>query len=121
MSEGGIEIKNSFNSGLALAAVHIPEALEHRVVDVAVEALDYAKANAPWNDRTGDARAGLDTSVQWEGDTIVWDLYHQVDYGLPLETIQNGRFAIIMPTLEIYSAKVGSGLQESTEIDYADD
>jgi hypothetical protein len=117
----GIEIKNSFNAGLALAAIRIPEHLEHKVLEVAVEALEYAKANAPWNDRTGQARSGLDTSVEWEGETIVWDLYHQVDYGLPLETIQNGRFAIIMPTLEIYSARIGTGLQESTEVDYADD
>jgi hypothetical protein len=27
-------------------------------------------------------------------------LYHTVEYGLWLETIQNGRFATLMPTLE---------------------
>lgn len=63
----------------------------------------YAKANAPWNDVTGDARAGLTADVFRDGETVVLQLYHTVDYGVWLETIQAGAYAIIMPTLEHFS------------------
>jgi hypothetical protein len=59
-----------------------------------------AQEGAPWEDRTGDARAGLDTEVEESNGEIVLTLFHTVEYGLWLEVIQNGRFATIMPTLE---------------------
>lgn len=65
-----------------------------------------AQSDAPWSDRTGEARAGLEASVNREGDVVSIDLYHTVDYGQWLETIQSGRFAIIMPTLEAYADRV---------------
>lgn len=74
--------------------------------DLASEIKAYAQDNAPWTDRTGEARAGLDTSVDREGDDVVLELFHTVDYGQWLETIQSGRFAIIMPTLEVYADQV---------------
>jgi hypothetical protein len=61
---------------------------------------DAARGNAPWDDRTGDARSGLKAEVQHEGGDIILTLYHTVEYGLWLEVIQNGSFATIMPTLE---------------------
>jgi len=67
---------------------------------------DYAKDNAPWTDRTGDARAGLTAEVSRDGDAIVMELYHTVDYGLWLEVIQNGEYAIIMPTLEAMAPEI---------------
>ncbi|MGX9924108.1 hypothetical protein ACWIG4_30140 [Streptomyces sp. NPDC002248] len=95
------------SAALGVAAV---ERTKHNwadtVLDVGVEALEYAKANAPWEDRTGDARDGLDVDVDDSGNTIVLSLFHTVDYGQWLETIQNGRFAIIMPTLEIYGQEI---------------
>lgn len=119
MSESGMNITDSFTGGLALASASLKHHVEEEVLDVAVEALEYAKANAPWTDRTGDARSGLDTDVEWEGDEVVWSLYHVVDYGLFLETIANGKWSIIMPTLEQFAPKVGKGLKEKTEVDYA--
>jgi Bacteriophage HK97-gp10, putative tail-component len=73
---------------------------------VADRMLASAKDNAPWADRTGAARQGLETEVTDEGDVIVVTLMHTVDYGQWLETIQSGRFAIIMPTLEQYAAEI---------------
>lgn len=72
----------------------------------AIDILAYAQENAPWSDRTGDARSGLDVDVDSDGDSITLQLFHTVDYGLWLEVIQNGRFAIIMPTLEHFSSQV---------------
>lgn len=80
--------------------------VQTQALELAQQILDYAQANAPWEDRTGDARRLLDVDVQEDGETIVIQLYHQVDYGLWLEVIQNGRFAIIMPTLERFSGQV---------------
>lgn len=69
----------------------------------AVGILHYARANAPWADRTGMARAGLQTSVFVTGEEVVLELYHTVEHGLWLEVIQDGAFATIMPTLEQFA------------------
>lgn len=65
-----------------------------------------ARENAPWSDRTGDARAGIMAEVDTNGDEVIFYLAHSVEYGIWLETIQSGRFAILLPTLEKYSAQV---------------
>lgn len=62
---------------------------------------DYAQANAPWDDRTGAARDGLVAEAEDRGafeHAIV--LRHTIDYGIWLEVRWNGRFAIILPTIE---------------------
>lgn len=61
---------------------------------------DTAAFNAPWEDRTGDARDGLEATSETAGGLVSLFLFHTVEYGLWLEVIQNGRFATIMPTLE---------------------
>lgn len=75
-------------------------------LDAAIEILAYAKENAPWADRTGNARAGLDVEVDSEGGELSLTLFHTVDYGQWLETIQGGEFATIMPTLETFAPEV---------------
>jgi hypothetical protein len=113
MGFSGILIRNSLTHGIAIAAVEVPHHLEEEVLDVATQALEYAQANAPWEDITGDARSGLDVDVSMEGAVIVWEMSHSVDYGLYLETRWNGKFAIIMPTLEMFAPQIGRGLSES--------
>ena len=68
--------------------------------------LAYAQRNAPWEDRSGMAREGLGVEVSHSFGEVVLELFHTVDYGLWLEVIQNGRFATIMPTLEVYAPRV---------------
>lgn len=87
--------------------------LVHQYAEQAAqEMLDYARQNAPWQDRTGDARSELGVEVVEEGGQAIIELYHGVEYGYWLEVIQNGRFAIIMPTLELYAPRffLGSGV-----------
>lgn len=117
MSDDGIEITDGMEHGIALAEVLIPRRLEEETLRIAVEALDWAKQNAPWEDRTGMAREGLDTDVTMEHNTIIWTLYHTVDYGQWLETIQNGRFRIIMPTLEQFAGKLANDVSGKVVID----
>jgi hypothetical protein len=83
--------------------------VEEEALVKAQEILNYAQANAPWADRTGDARRGLDVAVQQDPEAIIIQLYHTVDYGLWLEVIQSGRFAIIMPTLELFAGEMDFG------------
>lgn len=113
MGLSGIFVRNSMLNGIAIAAVELPHHIEEEVLNVGVEALDYARANAPWNDITGDARSGLDVDVRQEGEVIVLEMSHSVDYGLYLETRWNGKLAIIMPTLEMFAPQIGRGLSES--------
>jgi hypothetical protein len=116
---GGVFITDSLSEGLAIAEVEVPKKLEENVLAVAIQALAFAKEQASWTDRTGDAREGLDTDVVYANNSIIWSMYHTVDYGLWLETIQSGRFSVIMPTLELFASRIGDHLSEDVEgVDY---
>jgi hypothetical protein len=65
-----------------------------------------AQANAPWSDRTGEARSGIIAEVDQNEGEIVLSLAHTVEYGIWLETIQNGDLAILLPTLEKWAFQV---------------
>lgn len=64
----------------------------------------YAQATAPWTDRTGDARAGLLTTVIFSEDSISIVLYHTVDYGIFLEVCNGGKYRVIIPTIVTFAA-----------------
>jgi len=60
----------------------------------------YARTNAPWVDRTGNARNGL--FARHEKTPMVIHrlvIYHTMPYGLWLEVRWSGRYAIIGPTM----------------------
>lgn len=68
----------------------------------AADAERYMKTNAPWQDQTGNARNGLAAEPFAEGaGSFGIDLFHQVPYGIWLETRFSGRYAIIDPTLPV--------------------
>ena len=62
----------------------------------------YAKAHAPWEDQTGNARQALHAFVEEvsHDESVVLYLSHGVDYGLWLEVRYAATYAIIWPTLE---------------------
>lgn len=77
------------------------EAIAEKILSFGVKMVEYAKANAPWGDITGSARAGLDVDVSTPSkDLIELSLFHSVDYGLYLEVRWGGELAIIIPTIE---------------------
>jgi hypothetical protein len=60
----------------------------------------YARLNAPWTDRTTNARNGLTAKGGLAGPGLgVLVLAHRVPYGIWLEVRFGGKYAIIMPTL----------------------
>jgi hypothetical protein len=96
------------------------EKIKQRLVETvctkyAVEAEQMAKDNAPWTDRTHDARKLL-KGVVLDGKTTVDTklgsvtigkeksigiaLVHRVEYGKYLETANSGQYAILKPTIE---------------------
>jgi hypothetical protein len=61
---------------------------------------EYAREHAPWEDRTGDARGGLTAEGRQRLTSYSIILYHTVDYGIWLEVRWDGKYAIILPTIE---------------------
>lgn len=79
----------------------------------------YAKANAPWTDRTGDARERLHATVEETGPIGTIVLSHGVDYGLWLEIANGGRFSIIPQTIDVFGPQVMRSLQNMINLGHA--
>lgn len=61
-----------------------------------------ARQIAPWQDRSGDARAGLGAEVEDGGRSWALTVFHTVFYGIFLEfgTRFMGPYPAVMPTIE---------------------
>ncbi len=75
-----------------------------------------AKANAPWTDRTGNARRSLHSKSQVSAMELVITLHHGVEYGIFLEVCNAGRFAILIPTLNANKAQIMAMLTAAMRI-----
>jgi len=72
----------------------------------------YAKANAPWTDRTGNARQTLFTVVDLATDMVTLYLSHGMEYGKFLELCNSGKYAIIMPALQAAYGEISQALKD---------
>jgi hypothetical protein len=70
------------------------------------QALAYMRDNAPWQDRTGNARAGLNVETEVNTNNVTMYLYHQVPYGPWLELRWDGKYQIINPTIEVFAPQL---------------
>ena len=79
------------------------------------EATTFAKQNASWTDRTGNARAGLhaDVNIIDQGKAFELMMAHSVEYGIWLEIRFSGKFAILMPTINYIGAQLISRIASS--------
>lgn len=91
---------------MRLSADGLGTAVQDALLTEAANMEQYAQDNAPWADRTGEARAGLTAEVDHDKGNVYVSLFHTADYGQWLEVIQSGRFAIIMPTLEQFANEI---------------
>ena len=100
---GVVWTKNPFEADgrAALLVLRFEQGLAAFTSEFAERVEAYAKENAPWSDRTGDARAGLTARGQQRLVQYSITLFHTVEYGLWLEVRWSGRYAIIRPTLEV--------------------
>jgi hypothetical protein len=92
-----LSLLNSLNKGAFILA--LDRGLAAHTVGFASRVESYAKENAPWEDRTGDAREGLTAKGQQRLFEYRIILYHTVDYGIWLEVRWGGKYAIIVPTI----------------------
>lgn len=102
----GVIYEDTITPHLDYLVAFAAENVAHAMSEGATRVQEYAQANAPWADRTGAARAGLTADSSFDGGVITITLEHSVDYGEWLEVIQDGRFAIIMPTLELLGPQI---------------
>lgn len=103
--------------GLDLAAEKIvdwadrtTDDIDRTMHEIAQEMVAYAQANHPWQNRTGDAEAGLQTQVIRQGPTnwtILLGHGPDIKYGLWLEVRWGGKYAIILPTLQYFAPRLG--------------
>lgn len=83
---------------------------------MAPRAASMMRQNAPWTDRTGNARNGL--KADHNGQPMVKHelvLYHSMPYGLWLEVRWSGRYAIIGPTLVEVSPQLATLVAEAVK------
>lgn len=77
----------------------------------------YAKPNAPWRDRTGDARKLLKGYYgaynQGKGKRYYAAIKHGVPYGIWLEVRFSGRWGIVWRTLEAFKGRAGQYLRDA--------
>lgn len=64
------------------------------------------QANAPWRNRTGEARRRLTAVYSVDGDWLIITLSHGVPYGIWLELKNGGAYAIILPTLRAVAPEI---------------
>lgn len=60
----------------------------------------YARQNAPWKDRTTNARNGLFAKAERDAPVYRIIIGHSVPYGIWLEVRWAGRYQIIRPTID---------------------
>jgi hypothetical protein len=82
----------------------------------AEDATAWMKDNASWEDRTGDARAGLHVDVI-EAPAVLAELVFShddsLDYPVWLEIANGGKYAIIAPAIDYWGPKL---MQDVTRI-----
>lgn len=90
----------AFLTPLALYEAAVRESVRAIALRRAPEIANWMKDNAPWTDRTGNARQSLYTEVEDLVGVIVVHLSHGVEYGKYLELSNAGTYAIIGPALD---------------------
>lgn len=66
----------------------------------------WMKENAPWTDRTANARQTLWAEAFDFVDVIVLAFGHGVSYGVFLELANQGRYSVIFPALDYFGPKI---------------
>lgn len=76
------------------------------------DAQNYMREEAPWTDRSGNARAGLHAKVNYPEGAVEMILAHSMWYGIFLEVANSGKYQIIGPTVlyigDLLMQRIGS-------------
>ena len=71
-----------------------------------------AKDNAPWVDRTSNARNSIQGNFEWKGNHCVITLSGNMDYSVYLELAHEKKYAILVPTIQRNAPDVIKGYQK---------
>ena len=78
----------------------------------AQEAVNWAKTNKKWTNRTSNAVNGLRNDVRWESKVkIVLSVYHTMDYGVWLELAHQKKYAILQQAIAAKADELFEGLE----------
>ena len=84
---------------------------------VATQMQNQAKADAPWTDRTGNARTGIFGTSEADFGAHVVTIYLShgatIDYGIWLELAHSSRYGVIMRTMESHYEPLMQMLREA--------
>lgn len=72
----------------------------------------FMKANAPWDDRTGEARRTLHSRIFQQMDEFTIIAGHGVWYGYWLEKKWSGKYGILQKTLNTFDHRFRQGLRD---------
>lgn len=97
---------DSLTPGLAMYGAYMMKQIMRAMSQWGADATELMQQNAPWRDRTGDARSGLGWALEedWVRPRVI--LFHSVTYGEWLEVRWSGEYAIIMPTIESFGPEL---------------
>ena len=84
---------------------------------IATQMQNAAKQNAPWTDRTGNARSGIFGTAERDVAQRIVTIYLShgatLDYGQYLELSNGGRYAVIMRTIEGHLPALNAMLRDT--------
>lgn len=103
--------QSTLSAGIDKMAIKLGATVLMYASTKAVEIEAKMKQNRPWTDRTGMAKATLNTKVsQPDSNLVRITLAHGVEYGIWLELAHEKNYAIIGPTVEQEGPRIVSDL-----------
>lgn len=91
---------NEVVRNLENAMKHMKNSAQTALEISGVQAVVYAKQNAPWTDRTGNARKSIHSETSSDGMSVSVGIGEW--YGKHLETSYGGRYRIVDPAVFSY-------------------
>lgn len=99
----GIDVQADLSpliKGVAVMDDRLDRAVAGAVLQRSHASIAWMRENAPWTDRTGNARSGLDSYTEHQAKVhhTIW-LFGRMPYQIWLEIRFSGRYAIIGPAI----------------------
>lgn len=91
---------------LSIMESRVDKAIKVKAEVAAAKLQTQAREEAPWTDRTGDARKRMISYVSQEKKGYRINLAGGVEYALWLELANEGKYAIIEPTIRLKSPEI---------------
>lgn len=108
-----MKVENTFNSKMVEQKMKATLGL---YADTAAKKLEAeGKRNAPWTDRTSNARNSIQGNSRWEGEQLVIFLSGNVNYFIYLELAMEKKYSILVPTIEKNANEILRGFKKLVE------